>query len=211
MLRSGGQGRMKETFSHSSTAGQPELPMDAASAVSKQEDQDPDVVVIKGPPRPAGYPTHQTSTSSSSKTQPEEPAMNPSTPSALNVKRSIDRQRKEQKAVSSILSGVGLALLLIIVGCATLSCFGGYVLWKQIQRQSVTVDQMEQRINKELASLQARDAELASGLESAGAQLAKQQSLLEQAKAQLNRQEKDIGVIRQRLSNLEGDSGDRRR
>jgi len=137
--------------------------------------------------------------------------MNPSTPSALNVKRSIDRQRKEQRAVSSILSGVGLALLLIIVGCATLSCFGGYVLWKQIQRQSVTVDQMEQRINKELASLQARDAELASGLESAGAQLAKQQSLIEQAKAQLNRQEKDIGVLRQRLSNLEGDSGERRR
>ncbi|NBR68873.1 MAG: hypothetical protein EBS59_01720 [Verrucomicrobia bacterium] len=210
MLISEGQGRMKETFSQTSSGGEPELPFGAGSSVPKQEDQDPDVVVIKGPPRPTGYPTYQTSTSSS-KTQPEEPPMNPSTPSALNVKRSIDRQRKEQRAVSSILSGVGLALLLIIVGCATLSCFGGYVLWKQIQRQSVTVDQMEQRINKELASLQARDAELASGLESAGAQLAKQQSLLEQAKSQLSRQEKDISVLRQRLSNLEGDSGERRR
>jgi uncharacterized protein HemX len=102
-------------------------------------------------------------------------------------------------------------LLLIIGGCAVLAGFGGFVLWKQIQRQSVTVDQMEQRINKEIASLQARNAELSSGLESAGAQLAKQLSLLEQSKSQLNRNEKDMETVRRRLSILEGDSGDRRR
>jgi uncharacterized protein HemX len=137
--------------------------------------------------------------------------MNPTNPTALNVKRSVDRQRKEQRAVTSILSGVGLALLLIIGGCTALAGFGGFVLWKQIQRQSVTVDQMEQRMNRELASLQARNAELTSGLESAGAQLAKQLSMLEQAKSQLNRQERDVDTVRRRLSILEGDSGDRRR
>jgi uncharacterized protein HemX len=137
--------------------------------------------------------------------------MNPTNPTALNVKRSVDRQRKEQRAVTSILSGVGLGLLLISGGCALLAGVGGFVLWKQIQRQSVTVDQMEQRINKEIASLQARNAELSSGLESAGAQLAKQLSLLEQAKSQLNRHEKDVETVRRRLSILEGDSGDRRR
>lgn len=137
--------------------------------------------------------------------------MNASTPAALNVKRSIDRQRKEQRAVTSILSGVGLGLLLIIVGCATLSAFGGYVLWKQIQQQSVTVSQMEQKFNKDLAELQARDAELASGLDSAGAQLAKQLSSLEQVKSQVNRHDKDLTTVRQRLSMVEGDSGDRRR
>jgi len=137
--------------------------------------------------------------------------MNASTPAALNVKRSIDRQRKEQRAVTSILSGVGLGLLLIIVGCATLSAFGGYVLWKQIQQQSVTVAQMEQKINKDLADLQARDAELASGLESAGAQLAKQMSSLEQIKSQVNRHDKDVSTLKQRLSMIEGDSGGSRR
>ena len=137
--------------------------------------------------------------------------MNPMNPTALNVKKSVDRQRKEQRAVASILSGVGLVLLLIIGGCAGLAGFGGFVLWKQIQRQSVTVDQMEQRLNKEIASLQARNAELTSGLESAGAQLAKQLSLLEQAKSQLNRQEKDVDTVRRRLAILEGDSGERRR
>jgi uncharacterized protein HemX len=137
--------------------------------------------------------------------------MNGSTPAALNVKRSIDRQRKEQRAVTSILSGVGLGLLLIIVGCATLSAFGGYVLWKQIQQQSVTVAQMEQKINKDLADLQARDAELASGLESAGAQLAKQLSSLEQIKSQVNRHDKDVSTLKQRLSMIEGDSGGSRR
>jgi uncharacterized protein HemX len=195
---------MKETFSPSSTTPEPELPFGTAESASAPN-ADPEVVVIKGPPRPAGYvpPT-------SSRNQ-EEPQMNPMNPTALNVKRSVDRQRKEQRAVSSILSGVGLALLLIIGGCAALSGFGGFVLWKQIQRQSVTVDQMEQRINQEIASLQARNAELTSGLESAGAQLAKQLSLLEQAKSQLNRQEKDVDTVRRRLSILEGDSGERRR
>jgi predicted PurR-regulated permease PerM len=137
--------------------------------------------------------------------------MNGSTPAALNVKRSIDRQRKEQRAVTSILSGVGLALLLIIVGCASLSLFGGYVLWKQIQQQSVTVAQMEQKFNKDLAELQARDAELSSGLDSAGAQLAKQLSSLEQIKSQVNRHDKDVSTLRQRLSMVEGDSGGGRR
>ena len=196
---------MKETISPSASAPEPELPF-GTPQISAAAGAEPDeVVVIKGPPRPAGYvpPT-------SSRTQ-EEPEMNPTNPTALNVKRSVDRQRKEQRAVTSILSGVGLGLLLIIGGCAVLAGFGGFVLWKQIQRQSVTVDQMEQRINKEIASLQARNAELSSGLESAGAQLAKQLSLLEQAKSQLNRHEKDVETVRRRLSILEGDSGDRRR
>ena len=161
--------------------------------------------MIKGPPRPSNY------TSSLETEQEEKNEMNGSTPAALNVKRSIDRQRKEQRAVTSILSGVGLGLLLIIVGCATLSAFGGYVLWKQIQQQSVTVAQMEQKINKDLADLQARDAELASGLESAGAQLAKQMSSLEQIKSQVNRHDKDVSTLKQRLSMIEGDSGGSRR
>ena len=143
--------------------------------------------------------------------QEEKNDMNGSTPAALNVKRSIDRQRKEQRAVTSILSGVGLALLLIIVGCASLSLFGGYVLWKQIQQQSVTVVQMEQKFNKDLAELQPRYAELSSGLDSTGAQLAKQLSSLEQIKSQVNRHDKDVSTLRQRLSMLEGDSGGGRR
>jgi uncharacterized protein HemX len=195
---------MKETFSPSAPTPEPELPFGSSPSGAASE-SDPEVMVIKGPPRPVGYvpPT--------SSPQQEESNMNPTNPTALNVKRSVDRQRKEQRAVASILSGVGLVLLLIIGGCAGLAGFGGFVLWKQIQRQSVTVDQMEQRLNKEMASLQARNAELTSGLESAGAQLAKQLSLLEQAKSQLNRQEKDVDTVRRRLSILEGDSGDRRR
>ena len=195
---------MKESLSPSTNPSDNELPF-GASPSGATAGSDPDVVVIKGPPRPAGY------VPPSASRHQEENDMNPTNPTALNVKRSVDRQRKEQRAVTSILSGVGLALLLIIGGCTALAGFGGFVLWKQIQRQSVTVDQMEQRMNKELASLQARNAELTSGLESAGAQLAKQLSMLEQAKSQLNRQEKDVDTVRRRLSILEGDSGDRRR
>jgi len=196
---------MGNTISSNSSSTDPELPFEGGTPTSGSSSGEPEVVVIKGPPRPSNY------TSSLESVQEEKKDMNGSTPAALNVKRSIDRQRKEQRAVTSILSGVGLGLLLIIVGCATLSAFGGYVLWKQIQQQSVTVAQMEQKINKDLADLQARDAELASGLESAGAQLAKQLSSLEQVKSQVNRHDKDIGTVRQRLSLLEGDSGGGRR
>ena len=196
---------MGNTISSNSSSTDPELPFGGGTPTSGSSSGEPEVVVIKGPPRPSNY------TSPLESVQEEKNDMNGSTPAALNVKRSIDRQRKEQRAVTSILSGVGLGLLLIIVGCATLSAFGGYVLWKQIQQQSVTVAQMEQKINKDLADLQARDAELASGLESAGAQLAKQLSSLEQVKSQVNRHDKDIGTVRQRLSLLEGDSGGGRR
>lgn len=196
---------MRDTISSSSPSADPELPFGGGTSTTGSSSGEPEVVVIKGPPRPSNYQSPLDSV------QEEKNHMNGSTPAALNVKRSIDRQRKEQRAVTSILSGVGLGLLLIIVGCATLSAFGGYVLWKQIQQQSVTVAQMEQKINKDLADLQARDAELSSGLESAGAQLAKQLSSLEQLKSQASRHDKDIGTLRQRLSLLEGESGSGRR
>ena len=196
---------MGNTISSTPSSTNPELPFGGGTPTTGSSSGEPEVVVIKGPPRPSNY------TSPLESEQEEKKDMNGSTPAALNVKRSIDRQRKEQRAVTSILSGVGLVLLLIIGGCATLSAFGGYVLWKQIQQQSVTVAQMEQKLNKEIADLQARDAELSSGLESAGAQLAKQLSSLEQIKSQVNRHDKDLGTVRQRLSMLEGDSGERRR
>ena len=196
---------MGNTISSTPSSTNPELPFGGGTPTTGSSSGEPEVVVIKGPPRPSNY------TSPLESEQEEKKDMNGSTPAALNVKRSIDRQRKEQRAVTSILSGVGLGLLLIIVGCATLSAFGGYVLWKQIQQQSVTVAQMEQKINKDLADLQARDAELASGLESAGAQLAKQMSSLEQIKSQVNRHDKDVSTLKQRLSMIEGDSGGSRR
>jgi hypothetical protein len=196
---------MRDSISTTSQPADSELPFSSQSPANGAASGEPEVVVIKGPPRPENY------SSATSTEHKEQSTMNGTTPAALNVRRSIDRQRKEQRAVSSILSGVGLALLLIIAGFASLSAFGGYVLWKQIQNQSVTLGVMEQRINKELALLQARDAELASGLDSAGAQLAKQLSTVEQIKSQVNRNDKDISTLRQRLSMLEGDSGDRRR
>lgn len=196
---------MGNTISSNPSSTDPELPFGGGTPTSGSSSGEPEVVVIKGPPRPSNY------TSPLESEQEEKNDMNGSTPAALNVKRSIDRQRKEQRAVTSILSGVGLGLLLIIVSCATLSAFGGYVLWKQIQQQSVTVAQMEQKINKDLAGLQARDAELASGLESAGAQLAKQLSSLEQIKSQVSRHDKDVSTLKQRLSMIEGDSGGSRR
>ena len=127
---------MGNTISSNPSSTDPELPFGGGTPTSGSSSGEPEVVVIKGPPRPSNY------TSPLESEQEEKNDMNGSTPAALNVKRSIDRQRKEQRAVTSILSGVGLGLLLIIVSCATLSAFGGYVLWKQIQQQSVTVAQM---------------------------------------------------------------------
>ena len=102
---------MKETLSSSPVPPEPELAFgqggESTPSAGSGAEVDPEVVVIKGPPRPSGY-----TPSATLKTQREEPTMNnPTNPAALNVKRSIDRQRKEQQAVTSSLGGgrVGFA------------------------------------------------------------------------------------------------------
>ena len=83
---------MGNTISSNPSSTDPELPFGGGTPTSGSSSGEPEVVVIKGPPRPSNY------TSPLESEQKEKNEMNGSTPAALNVKRSIDRQRKEQRA-----------------------------------------------------------------------------------------------------------------
>jgi hypothetical protein len=75
------------------------------------------------------------------------------TPSINDFRRNADRQRREQRSVNSLLSGVAYALIGGILLVGILAGFGGYVLWKQIENQSVTVAQLNAKIDEQVAQL----------------------------------------------------------
>lgn len=91
-------------------------------------------------------------------TEPEikEPRMNPIQPAPLNVKKTIERQSREQNAVSHVLNGVAIAFLCGIILVASLSGLGGYVLYKQLQNQSASLALLESNTQERLAELEGR-------------------------------------------------------
>lgn len=76
-------------------------------------------------------------------------------PTISDFRRNADRQRREQKSVTTLVSGVAYALIGSIILVAGLAGFGGYVLWKQIQDQAVTVAQVNAKLDGEVALLKA--------------------------------------------------------
>lgn len=100
--------------------------------------------------------------------KPEETMALP-TPTPISATRSIDRQVKEQKAISSLLHGAGLALVCTILLFAGLASLGGYVLYKQMQDQSATLALLEQNTKQRMFEMEMdlikRDNDLAKNLE----------------------------------------------
>ncbi len=84
---------------------------------------------------------------------PMETPMSSQIPSMSDFRRNAERQSKEQQATGSILSGIAYALLAVIIIVASLSAFGGYVMWRQIQNQATTVAQLSDKLNNEVAAL----------------------------------------------------------
>jgi len=80
------------------------------------------------------------------------PTLSPS-PTISDFRRNTDRQRREQKSVSTLLSGVAYALIGGILLVGLLAGFGGYILWKQIQNQAVTVAQVDAKVDQQVAAL----------------------------------------------------------
>ncbi|MDZ4744254.1 MAG: hypothetical protein SGI98_12660 [Verrucomicrobiota bacterium] len=87
-------------------------------------------------------------------TTPEKTMATPYTsPASSNYTRNVDRQAKEQKSLNTILSGVGLFLLVIVLIFGATAGFGGYVLWKEIQSQQVTVNRLDEKYAAAISGL----------------------------------------------------------
>ncbi|MBV9463818.1 MAG: hypothetical protein JO317_06275 [Verrucomicrobiae bacterium] len=81
------------------------------------------------------------------------PAIAPA-PSIQDFRRNADRQRREQRATVTLLSTAGYVVLGLVLLFAGLASFGGYVLYRQIQNQSVTVAQIDAKYADKVSGLE---------------------------------------------------------
>jgi hypothetical protein len=135
-----------------------------------------------------------------------EPTM--SNPTFSQFQQNVQRQSREQKAVGSLLSGVAVVLIGSIVLVAILASFGGWMLYKRINEQSVTVAQLETKLSADIQNLNIN-------LQEANVQI---QNLLTQAQAQKqqvgwlqgqvedlrNQSKKSTASLQDRLKKIEG-------
>lgn len=117
-----------------------------------------------------------------------EPTMNQAQPAPLNVKKTIERQSREQNAMSHLLNGAAIAFLCTVLLIASLAGLGGYVLYKQLRNQSATIALLETNTLERFAELEtrmaARNKELAELQHDANLRLTTLQGQFEQYRAQ---------------------------
>jgi hypothetical protein len=114
-------------------------------------EKDPTAVVFKGPGRPKNFTV---SPEPEKQKEPENMNTTSTAPRApINARQNIERQQREQRTVSTLLGGAAATVIIVIVSVAGLAAFGGYVLWKQIQEQSVTVNLLEANTKQGFAQL----------------------------------------------------------
>jgi hypothetical protein len=121
--------------------------------------------------------------------------------------QNVQRQSREQKAVGSLLSGVAITLIGGILLVAILAGFGGWILWSQIHKQSVTVAQLESRLSADIQETRKNLEETSSKLETVTVQTQAQkqqivwlQSQIEELRAQRN---KDRAISQTALQKLD--------
>ena len=137
-----------------------------------------------------------------------------SPPSINDFRKNAERQRREQRSTATLVSTASYFFLGGLVLIAVLAGFGGYVLWKQIKNQSVTVAQLDTKYAEKVDTLEQNDAQTKKALVEQIALNQQQQEkitkivvLIEKASTAL-REEKDarireIGKIVQRIQRLE--------
>ncbi len=138
-------------------------------------------VLVEPPPTP-----------SNKQPQPErKPIMSNPNPAPIHAAGSIRRQSQEQRAIGSLLHGVGLALVSCILLVASLAGLGGYVLYQQMEDQSATVAMLEINTRKRMFEMEseliARNRELAKHLEQTNVRLTGLTSQLEEHRSQYDR------------------------
>ena len=141
------------------------------------------------------------------------PTLSPN-PTISDFRKNTDRQRREQKSVTSLISGVAYALIGGILLVAILAGFGGYVLWKQIQSQAVTVAQVNAKIDEQVAALRAEQEQFKKFAADQAAFDIEVKEKLGKISASIDRvastvreeretRAKDLAAIRKRLGRLE--------
>jgi len=136
-------------------------------------------------------------------------AMRP--PSVDDFRRNAERQSKEQKAVGSILAWVSYSLIGAVLLIAGLAGLGGWTLYRMIQKQSVTVAELDshyqgefaavrEQLSAEVLHLQGSLARTAERLEATSNLAIKQQETIKALLAQVEKQAGGLARIQDQIS-----------
>jgi Flp pilus assembly protein TadB len=99
----------------------------------------------------------------------------------------VERQSREQKSVGNILSYLVYGLLAFFVIGAALAGYGVYTLSRQINEESVTVSDLDQRYAKANTDLATKLAQTQDSLNAAQGQITRQQDLIVKQQDAINR------------------------
>jgi hypothetical protein len=136
---------------------------------------------------PAASPSSSTSASATPVTRTT-PAASTTRPAAVvDYRTNVERQSREQKSVGGILSIVVYVLIGLFVIGASLAGYGLYVLSKQLNQQSVTMNDFDKRYTADTRDLNTKLANTLDTLTQAQAQIGRQQELIVKQQETINK------------------------
>ncbi|MCE0499297.1 MAG: hypothetical protein LV481_15260 [Methylacidiphilales bacterium] len=132
-----------------------------------------------------------TPTPSSATTQPSSPARSTTSPvrpaTVVDYRTNMERQAREQKSIGNLLAIVVYVLIGFFVLGSSLAGYGLYALSKQIEKQSLTIDELDKRYAAENQKLGTQLQATLDNLTQAQAQIGRQQSLILQEQEEINK------------------------
>lgn len=140
----------------------------------------------------AARPTGTSPSSPASASTAARPASTTSTASlrpasVVDYRSNIDRQAREQKSIGGILSIIVYSLIFVFVVCASLTGYGIFALSKQLEKQSLTINDLDKKYAEQQAALQAQLTATGDTLAKTQAQVGRQQELINQQQEALNK------------------------
>ncbi len=152
-------------------------PKQAAAAVPPAAPEE-EVVFIPGPPRPQPQAQPQPKVEAKAEVKaeakaearteskielpkqpsvqppPEKPAMATPTPQHIDdFRRNAERQKKEQQSFGNVLATVTYSILVAFILATGLAGYGGYILFKKIELQRMTLAELDRRYEAEVVGL----------------------------------------------------------
>lgn len=145
---------------------------------------------VSSPPTPSTpAPTMSTTPAPTSPTTRPAAATRPAT--VVDYRTNIDRQAREQKSVGGVLAILVYCLIAFVVIGAGLAGYGAYAVGKQLQKQSLTITDLDKHYASETLSLAAQIKSTQDALTQAQtqtqAQLAREQELIVQQQESINK------------------------
>jgi hypothetical protein len=127
---------------------------------------------------PSASPSPSTSATPTSAPRTTTSAATTRPASVVDYRTNVDRQAREQKSVGGILTILVYSLIFLFVSGACLATYGMYVITKQLNQQSVTMSDFDQRYSSDYKDINSRLVITMDNLTQAQAQLAKQQDII---------------------------------